>query len=171
MNYYYLVPFLILISCSKSYQNETPLENIHDQVSSSVEITLTEKGNIKALIKSNLLERNNENLELKLTDNVNVDLYDDNYKHKSLITSHYAFVSEKENKIHAFGDVVVAADNGQQLLTDSLLWDNKKDKIFTDANLTFISGDFDTLYGMGFESNIDLTDWKIIKPRGSINNE
>ena len=83
MNYYYLVPFFILISCSKSYQNETPLENIHDQVSSSVEITLTEKGNIKALIKSNLLERNNKNLELKLTDNVNVDLYDDNYKHKS----------------------------------------------------------------------------------------
>jgi LPS export ABC transporter protein LptC len=134
MNYYYLVPFFILISCSKSYKNDTPLEDIHDQVSSSVEITLTEKGNIKAFIKSNLLERNNENLELKLTDNVNVDLYDDNYKHKSLITSHYAFVSEKENKIHAFGDVVVAADNGQQLLTDSLLWDNKKDKIFTDAN-------------------------------------
>ena len=24
---------------------------------------------------------------------------------------------------------------------------------------------------LGFESNIDLTDWKITKPRGSINNE
>ena len=134
MNYYYLVLFFILISCSKSYQTEVPVDNTHNQVSSDVEITLTEKGNIKALIKSKFLEQNNENLELKLTDDVNVDLYDNNYKHKSLITSQYAFVSEKENKINAFGNVVVSADNGQQLLTDSLLWDNKEDKIFTDAN-------------------------------------
>jgi len=168
---YYLLFFFILISCSRSYQNDTSVEDIHDQLSTDVEITLTEKGNIKALIKSRLLERNNENLELKLTDNVNVDLYDDNYEHTSLITSNYAFVSETENRIDAFGDVVVAADNGQQLWTDSLLWDNKADKISTDATLTFISGNFDTLYGTGFESNIDLTDWKITKPRGSINND
>ena len=168
---YYLLLFFILISCSRSYQTDTSVEDIHDQLSTDVEITLTEKGNIKALIKSRLLERNNENLELKLTDNVNVDLYDDNYEHTSLITSNYAFVSETENRMNAFGDVVVAADNGQQLWTDSLLWDNKADKISTDATLTFISGNFDTLYGKGFESNIDLTDWKITKPRGSINND
>tara|TARA_B100000902_G_scaffold97396_1_gene99974 strand:- start:1504 stop:2016 length:513 start_codon:yes stop_codon:yes gene_type:complete len=168
---YYLLFFFILISCSRSYQTDTSVEDIHDQLSTDVEITLTEKGNIKALIKSRLLERNNENLELKLTDNVNVDLYDDNYEHTSLITSNYAFVSETENRMDAFGDVVVAADNGQKLLTDSLLWDNKADKISTDATLTFISGNFDTLYGTGFESNIDLTDWKITKPRGSINND
>ena len=168
---YYLLFFFILISCSRSYQTDTSVEDIHDQLSTDVEITLTEKGNIKALIKSRLLERNNENLELKLTDNVNVDLYDDNYEHTSLITSNYAFVSETENRMDAFGDVVVAADNGQQLWTDSLLWDNKADKISTDATLTFISGNFDTLYGTGFESNIDLTDWKITKPRGSINND
>ena len=168
---YYLLLFFILISCSRSYQTDTSVEDIHDQLSTDVEITLTEKGNIKALIKSRLLERNNENLELKLTDNVNVDLYDDNYEHTSLITSNYAFVSETENRMDAFGDVVVAADNGQQLWTDSLLWDNKADKISTDATLTFISGNFDTLYGTGFESNIDLTDWKITKPRGSINND
>lgn len=168
---YYLILFFILISCSRSYQVEESLDDIHDQLSVDVEITLTEQGNIKAIIKSKFLERNNENLELRLTDEVNVDLYDDSYQHTSLITSNYAFVSEKENKINAFGDVVVAADNGQQLWTDSLLWDNKADKIFTDASLTFISGNFDTLYGTGFESNIDLTNWKITKPRGSINNE
>jgi len=170
MNYYLLL-FFILTSCSRSYEAEASLNDVHDQLSVDVEITLTEKGNIKALIKSKLLERNDNSLELKLTDNVNVDLYDDNYQHLSLITSNYAFVSETENKINAFGDVIVAADNGQQLWTDSLLWDNKADKIFTNASLTFISGNLDTLYGTGFESNIDLTNWKITKPRGSINDE
>ncbi|MDC0654275.1 LPS export ABC transporter periplasmic protein LptC [Candidatus Marinimicrobia bacterium] len=170
MNYYLLL-FFILTSCSRSYEAEATLNDVHDQLSVDVEITLTEKGNIKALIKSKLLERNDNSLELKLTDNVNVDLYDDNYQHSSLITSNYAFVSETENKINAFGDVIVAADNGQQLWTDSLLWDNKADKIFTNASLTFISGNLDTLYGTGFESNIDLTNWKITKPKGSINDE
>ena len=170
MNYYLLL-FFILTSCSRSYEAEASLNDVHDQLSVDVEITLTEKGNIKALIKSKLLERNDNSLELKLTDNVNVDLYDDNYQHSSLITSNYAFVSETENKINAFGDVIVAADNRQQLWTDSLLWDNKADKIFTNASLTFISGNLDTLYGTGFESNIDLTNWKITKPRGSINDE
>ena len=170
MNYYLLL-FFILTSCSRPYETEASVNDVHDQLSVDVEITLTEKGNIKALIKSKLLERNDNNLELKLTQDVNVDLYDDNYQHSSLITSNYAFVSETENKINAFGDVIVAADNGQQLWTDSLLWDNKADKIFTDASLTFISSNLDTLYGTGFESNIDLTNWKITKPRGSINNE
>ncbi|MDC3287891.1 LPS export ABC transporter periplasmic protein LptC [Candidatus Marinimicrobia bacterium] len=170
MNYYLLL-FFILTSCSRSYEAEATLNDVHDQLSVDVEITLTEKGNIKALIKSKLLERNDNSLEFKLTDNVNVDLYDDNYQHSSLITSNYAFVSETENKINAFGDVIVAADNGQQLWTDSLLWDNKADKIFTNASLTFISGNLDTLYGTGFESNIDLTNWKITKPRGSVNDE
>ena len=56
-------------------------------------------------------------------------------------------------------------------MTDSLTWDNNSDKIYTDANLTFITSDTDTLYGTGFKSNIDLTDWNILQPRGRINND
>ena len=56
-------------------------------------------------------------------------------------------------------------------MTDSLLWNNKVDKIFTDSELIFISEDLDTLYGRGFQSNIDLTEWKIKQPRGSVKDE
>ena len=104
-------------------------------------------GNIKALVTAELLEKNDDNLELQLTDNVVVDLYDSNYHHTSTIKSDYAFVSEKENRINAFGNVIVKADEGEELLTDSLLWNNKVYKIFTDSELIFISGDLDTLYG------------------------
>jgi hypothetical protein len=52
-----------------------------------------------------------------------------------------------------------------------LLWNNKVDKIFTDSELIFISGNLDTLYGKGFQSNIDLTEWKIYQPRGSVRDE
>ena len=110
-------------------------------------------------------------LQLELYDNVNVDLFDEDFQHKSLIKSQSAMVNEKENSIKAYGSVVVISDDGKILMTDSLTWDNNSDKIYTDANLKFVTSDTDTLYGTGFKSNIDLTDWNILQPRGRINND
>ena len=159
------------ISCSKNDFTDNFEKNIHDQLSTNVEITLTKKGNVTAKIKSEVLKKNNQSLQLELFDNVNVDLFDENFKQKSLIKSQSAMVNEKENKIKAYGSVVVISNDGKILMTDSLTWDNNSDKIYTDANLEFITSDSDTLYGTGFKSNIDLTNWNILQPRGRINND
>lgn len=160
-----------LIGCSSPESSENIVQDRHDQVSSNVEITLTKKGNITAKIQSDILKKNNESLQLELYDNVFVNLYDENFMHKSIIKSQLAIVDEKDNLIKAFGNVSVVSNDGKKLLTDSLLWDNSSDKIFTEATLEFITSDTDTLHGKGFESNIDLTNWNILNPRGSINNE
>ncbi len=159
------------ISCSKNDFTDNFEKDIHDQLSTNVEITLTKKGNVTAKIKSEVLKKNNQSLQLELFDNVNVDLFDENFQQKSLIKSQSAMVNEKENKIKAYGSVVVISNDGKILMTDSLTWDNNSDKIYTDANLEFITSDSDTLYGTGFKSNIDLTNWNILHPRGRINND
>ena len=159
------------ISCSKNDFTDNFEKDIHDQLSTNVEITLTKKGNVTAKIKSEVLKKNNQSLQLELFDNVNVDLFDENFQQKSLIKSQSAMVNEKENQIKAYGSVVVISDDGKILMTDSLTWDNNSDKIYTDANLEFITSDSDTLYGTGFKSNIDLTNWNILQPRGRINND
>ena len=162
---------LFLISCSKNDTIDEISKDVHDQLSTNVEITLTKKGNITATINSEILKKNNQSLQLELYNNVNVNLFDENFEHKSLIKSQSAMVNEKENRMKAYGNVVVISNDGKILMTDSLSWDNNSDKIYTNANLDFITSDTDTLYGTGFESNIDLTDWNILKPRGSINND
>ena len=159
------------ISCSKNDFTDNFEKDIHDQLSTNVEITLTKKGNVTAKIKSEVLKKNNQSLQLELFDNVNVDLFDENFQQKSLIKSQSAMVNEKENKIKAYGSVVVISNDGKILMTDSLTWDNNSDKIYTDANLEFITSDSDTLYGTGFKSNIDLTNWNILQPSGRINND
>ena len=159
------------ISCSKNDFTDNFEKDIHDQLSTNVEITLTKKGNVTAKIKSEVLKKNNQSLQLELFDNVNVDLFDENFQQKSLIKSQSAMVNEKENKIKAYGSVVVISNDGKILMTDSLTWDNNSDKIYTDSNLEFITSDSDTLYGTGFKSNIDLTNWNILQPRGRINND
>ena len=162
---------LILFSCSKSELSDNLAKDVHDQLSTNVEITLTKKGNITAKIKSEILKKNNQSLQLELYNNVNVNLFDEIFQQKSLIKSESAMVNEKENKIKAYGNVEVISDDGKVLKTDSLSWDNNSDRIYTNANLEFITSNTDTLYGTGFESNIDLTDWNILKPKGSIKND
>ena len=162
---------LFFVSCTKNEVINNVEEDVHDQLSTNVEITLTKKGNITAKIKSEILKKNNQSLQLELYDNVNVDLFDEDFQHKSLIKSQSAMVNEKENRIKAYGSVIVISNDGKILMTDSLTWDNNSDKIYTDANLEFVTSDTDTLYGTGFKSNIDLTDWNILQPRGRINND
>tara|TARA_Y100000741_G_scaffold358102_1_gene336805 strand:- start:85 stop:606 length:522 start_codon:yes stop_codon:yes gene_type:complete len=160
-----------ITACYSPEKIEKNTQNIHDQISSNVEITLTKKGNITAKIQSTTLKKNNETLKLELFDKVRVDLFNESFIQTSLIRSQSAIIDEKKNQIKAFGNVSVESNDGKKLLTDSLLWDNSADKIFTNANLEFITSDTDTLYGKGFESNIDLTNWNILNPKGSINNE
>ena len=172
---FYKIVFLFLIimciSCSQNESSDNSTKDVHDQLSSNVEITLTKKGNVTAKIKSQILKKDNQSLQLELYDNVNVNLFDTNFNQKSLIKSESAIVNEKENIIKAYGNVEVVSNDGKVLKTDSLSWDNNSDKIYTDANLEFITSDTDTLYGTGFESNIDLTEWSILKPKGSVTND
>ena len=122
---------LFFVSCSKDEVTNNVEKDVHDQLSTNVEITLTKKGNITAKIKSEILKKNNQSLQLELYDNVNVDLFDEDFQHKSLIKSQSAMVNEKENRIKAYGSVIVISDDGKILMTDSLTWDNNSDKIYT----------------------------------------
>ena len=119
---------LFFVSCSKNEVINNVEKDVHDQLSTNVEITLTKKGNITAKIKSEILKKNNQSLQLELYDNVNVDLFDENFQHKSLIKSQSAMVNEKENRIKAYGSVIVISNDGKILMTDSLTWDNNSIK-------------------------------------------
>ena len=54
---------LFLASCSKNDTLDEISKDVHDQLSTSVEITLTKKGNITATINSEILKKNNQSLQ------------------------------------------------------------------------------------------------------------
>ena len=51
---------LFLVSCSKNEITNNLKKDVHDQLSTNVEITLTKKGNITAKINSEILKKNNQ---------------------------------------------------------------------------------------------------------------
>jgi LPS export ABC transporter protein LptC len=74
-------------------------------------------------------------------------------------------IAEKQRDIRAVGNVVVTSQDGLRLETDILQWDNRRQRIFTEDSVRFTTAT-DTLFGIGFVSNRNLTNWEIGTPTG-----
>ena len=66
----------------------------------------------------------------------------------------------------AIGNVVAVSDSGITLFSDNLIWDSKGERLHTKEEIMITTPEADTLYGVGFESDSDLKNWKIINPSG-----
>ena len=129
-------------------------------------ITLTNEGAKRAVIRSGHLEKYNERQYILLDQNVDADFFNAEEVYTTNLKSKMAEIDEEEDFLIAIGDVVVVSDSGVTLFTDTLSWDNVIEKIFTDDSVKFITESQDTLYGIGFESDVELNNWKILKPTG-----
>ena len=132
-------------------------------------ITLTNKGAKRGVIRSGHLEKYNDNEFILLDQNVDADFFNEEEVFTTNLKSFVAEIDEEEDFLVAIGNVVVVTDSGVTLFTDTLSWDNQKEKVFTSDSVIFITEKKDTLYGIGFESDIELNNWKILQPTGVFN--
>ena len=132
-------------------------------------ITLTNKGAKRGVIRSGHLEKYNDNEFILLDQNVDADFFNEEEVFTTNLKSLVAEIDEEEDFLVAIGNVVVVTDSGVTLFTDTLSWDNQKEKVFTSDSVIFITDKKDTLYGIGFESDIELNNWKILQPTGVFN--
>ena len=129
-------------------------------------ITLTNEGVKRAVIRAGHLEKYNEKKYIRLDDNVDADFFNENEVYTTNLKSKVAQIEEERDYLIAIGNVVVLSDSGVTLFTDTLSWDNVKEKVFTENKVVFITEQNDTLHGIGFESDVELNNWKILKPTG-----
>ena len=132
-------------------------------------ITLTNKGAKRGVIRSGHLEKYNDNEFILLDQNVDADFFNEEEVFTTNLKSLVAEIDEEEDFLVAIGNVVVVTDSGVTLFTDTLSWDNQKEKVFTSDSVIFITEKKDTLYGIGFESDVELNNWKILQPTGVFN--
>ena len=158
---------VIFSSCTKqSIQDLPSREGMPDQESWEVNIILTDQGMIRAKIRSGHLEKYNEKEFIMLDSSVTVDFFDSDEKHTSILTSNRAEVDQSSNDMKAIGNVVAVSDSGISLYSNTLVWDSKNEKLRTKDKIMITTLEKDTLYGIGFESDSDLENWKIINPSG-----
>ena len=141
-------------------------EGLPNQESWRVNIILTDQGTIRAKVKAGHLEKYNEKEFILLDSSVTVDFFDSNEQHTSILNSNKAEVNQSSNDMKAIGNVVAVSDSGISLYSETLVWDSKNEKLRTKDKIMITTLDQDTLYGIGFESDSDLENWKIINPSG-----
>ena len=73
----------------------------------------------------------------------------------SVLTSERGRVAERSRDLQAFGDVVLESSEGVTVETESLLWDNRNEKIWSKEFVTVTSGN-EVLTGYGFDSDPGL---------------
>ena len=161
------VCIISILSCNKDISKVLPSsEGSPDQESWGVTIMLTNEGLIRAKVMSGHLEKYNEKEYIILDSNVFVDFYDSKGNHTSTLNSDKAEINEQSNDMLAIGNVIAKSDSGITLFSETLRWFAREEKFFTKDSLMITTFDKDTLYGVGFESNADLKNWKILNPSG-----
>lgn len=159
---------VFLAGCSRDQEGGMGLTraDFPDQESWNVTIILTREGKKRAVVESGHLAKYNDKQEVILDEKVTADFFSILEEHMSRLTSREARVFEASDNLLALEDVVVISDSGVTLYTDSLYWDNQAEMITTRDSVMLTTETDDTLYGIGFESNVDLTHWKIFEPWG-----
>ena len=165
--YINLIIIIFFLSCSGiEKENDFYKEDISDQKSWNPIIILTRDGIKRSVIKSEKMYKSEKKNEIILELGIDADLFSTDQVHMSNLKSNKAIIFEKSDNLLAIGNVRVFSDSGITLYTDSLLWNNKSERIFSNDSVMLTTNFNDTLYGIGFESNADLTHWKIKKPWG-----
>jgi len=95
-----------------------------------------------------------------------VDFYKSG-RHVAVLNALEGTVNLLTNDMEARTGVVVVSDAGATLKTEVLGWDNRQQRLFTERAVSYEKGGI-SLTGSGFESDADLTDWKIRHPRGTV---
>jgi len=155
-----------IFQCSEPDQEKTPSvdSNRPTQESWDSEIYITKLGERNAKIHAGHLAQYEKNRSVVLNEDVKADFYRDD-EHVSTLYADSAIVFQKTNVMRAFKNVVVKSDSGITLYTEQLEYTQKTEKITSDTTVT-LTTETDTLHGIGFESNTELTQWKILKPTG-----
>ena len=146
-------------------------EGLPDAESWNATITLTSEGAKRAVIRSGHLEKYQQRQYILLDQTVDADFYNNKEIYTSNLKSDVAEIDEAKDFLIAMGNVIVISDSGVTLFTDTLSWNNVEEQIFTDDSVIFITDQSDTLYGVGFKSDLELNNWEILKPTGVFGNE
>ena len=165
----FIIIFTIACSEKTDHNQLGKGEDYPDQESWGVTIILTDSSIERARVQSGHLERYNEAQHIMLDQLVKVDFFDKNQNHIAILNSAKAEVNQKTNNMKAMGGVVAISDSGITLYTDTLFWDAKKEQMHSKDSVMITTLEKDTLHGVGFESDSDLQNWKILKPSGVTN--
>ena len=134
-----------------------------------VEALYSDFGHVKAKLQAPVMNHVNDpkNPYTELPSGVKLFFYNDSLIIQSQLTAGYGISYDKSDQMIARNNVVVTNSAGEKLETEELIWDQKTEKISSDKFVKITTKD-EIIFGDGFESNQDISNYKIKKIRGTM---
>ncbi|MFC2130340.1 LPS export ABC transporter periplasmic protein LptC [Bacteroidota bacterium] len=143
------------------------VEILPDQISSNVEVFFVDSSFTKAVLKAKRARVYQAQMETLLDGGINVEFMSkQSGKRVSVLTADSARIDDKTKDMLAGGNVIVISDSsGTKLETSLLEWSHETQKLYS-TEYVKITSPTETIQGYGFESDQNLSNYKIFKVSG-----
>lgn len=162
----------LLVSCGKDVQpSDDVLLKENDPVMSAhnIEVLFSDSGKVEAKLTSPLMNRyTGESPYLEFPGGFKIFMFDTAQQVSSTITGNRGIRKENTHIMEAWGNVVVRNEKkNEQLNTEHLIWDEARQRIWTDVKVKITRPD-QVIYGSSMESNAAFTRYSIQDPTGEM---
>lgn len=142
----------------------TPVEQ-----ATELDIVYSDSASIKVRVKAKKMQRFQGNDPYtEMPAGVRVEFFNNQQQPTTIMTASRAIKRDKTQLMEAWGDVEVVNAKNEKLNTEHLVW-NEQSKKISSNEFVKISTAGKIIFGNGFESNQDFTNYRIFKITGTIN--
>ena len=161
---------IVLISCTNDPRlvqefvsdKQQPIEQIK-----GAELLHTENGKVKVRVVASSIERFQDiQPALIFSNHLEVYFYNDSSQLQSTLMADYASIDEEKKIMLAQNNVILISSDNKKVETTELVWDENKNKIYTDKKVKITTGK-EVIYGEGFTSTPNFKQYSITKIQGT----
>ena len=136
--------------------------------SKNMKILYSDSGMVKVQITAPVMNRyEREQPCTEMPKGVEAHFFDSAMNVTSKLKAEYAIRYDRELRMEARKNVVVVNTKGEQLNTEHLIWDERRQKLKSDEFVKITTAD-EIIYGNGFEANQDFSHYRIFNIKGII---
>ncbi len=166
------VAVLFLFSCSndiKQVQEITKEDNLPMDVQENLVLQYSDSSFVRLQLEAPLAESYTqlEDPQRKFPKGIEVFFFDSQGVQETRLKANQATNFINRRLWHATGDVVVVNKKGEQLNTEELYWDEKREKIYSEVFVKITTGK-EIIMGEGFEADQSFDNYTISKVTGQI---
>jgi LPS export ABC transporter protein LptC len=165
---YYISLYVLIIACGSNTDSYTKnnSQNLYDNEIHNPKISIYQDKDLAVSSSSNKLIKD-DGKDAVLVGNVVSNFFNEEGAHITTLYSDSAIVENISNNLKAFGNVTVVSDSGYTLKSNQILWNNQYKLITSEDSILLTDESGNDIRGVGFQSDMDLTNYKIFKFIGS----
>ncbi|MGQ9818432.1 MAG: LPS export ABC transporter periplasmic protein LptC [Candidatus Kapaibacteriales bacterium] len=164
---------LFVASCKKNeeIQKGTLFQQhfleLPDQIAKNIQVDFIDTSFLKARLWAKTAKVYYSRKETLLKDSIKVEFYSkSSQKIISILTADSAKIDDATKDMFAYGHIVVVSDSPKTLLkTTQLQWKNQAQKLYSSEYIEITRSE-EEIRGYGFESDINLNNYKIFNVSG-----